>query len=236
MAETLQEYLQLQNINHFPSTPYHPQTNGMTERINGVLGTLVTKMSLGIRDRWDEFVKPATFILNARTHSTTGYSPFYLVYGLQPRLPGDIFPPLAHRHASPTDTSLLTNRQLIQLGQHRAMSLARSHANARNFSNSNGDLREPTFEIGQFVKLKNFTKQKFEFRWTGPYIIDQIGPHNTYILRRSNGQLLSSPHAGTHLSPWTSREEGVLSDTDTDNNLDDRNHPERVLNIMTQSD
>jgi transposase InsO family protein len=243
MAETLQEFLNLQQINHLPSSPYHPQTNGMTERVNGVLGALVTKMSLGIRERWDEFVKPAVFILNARTHSTTGFSPFYLVYGVQPRLPGDIFPPIAHRHVTSSDQSLITNRQLTKLGQHRALALSRSHTNARNWQESNGYTSEPTFVIGQFVKLKNFTKLKFQYRWTGPYIIDQIGPHNTYYLRRSDGSLLPSPYSGTHLASWTSQDGGVLSETDTDSvrdhsdtNIDNQIQVNETLAIMTQLD
>ena len=40
------EYLRLQATNHLPSTPYHPNTNGLTERVNGVIGSMLTKMTM----------------------------------------------------------------------------------------------------------------------------------------------------------------------------------------------
>jgi hypothetical protein len=176
----------------------------MVERVNGTLGNILTKMTLGTREKWDEFVQSAVFILNARKHAVTGYAPFYLVYGFDPRLPGDTFPPCIYSR-NPDDISLETNRELTRLGQHRALALKNSQRNAQIYANS-GEGHQ-TFKIGEFVKLKNYTKQKLQFKWKGPLIVFGIGPHNTYYLKKADGTELKNPHNGIHLAPWISLKE-----------------------------
>jgi hypothetical protein len=190
LGDVMKEYLAIQSINHFPTTSYHARTNGMVERVNGVLGSIITKMTLGTREKWEKFVEPAAFILNARKHSTTGFSPFFLTYGLNPRLPGDVFPPCTYSKKNDNDISSATHRELTRLSQYRALTS-----------------EYVQFQIGEFVKLKNFTKKKFEFGWNGPFIIQGIGPHNTYYLKKADGTLLDHPQNGIHLATWVSIKE-----------------------------
>ncbi|KAG2191199.1 hypothetical protein INT47_004430, partial [Mucor saturninus] len=42
---------------------------------------------------WDEYIDTVTFACRIRKYSTTGYSPFFLVYGTQPRIPGGFHRP-----------------------------------------------------------------------------------------------------------------------------------------------
>ena len=198
----MKEYLAIQSINHFSTTSYHPRSNVMVERVNGVLGAILTKMTLGTREKWDQFVEPAVFVLNARTHSVTGYSPFYLVYGINPRLPGDIFPPCIFSRKSDNDLSLQTYRELTRLVQHRALALKNSQENAKKYAAIDSDFKQ--FQVGEFVKLKNFTTQKLQFRWIGPFIIEAIGPHNTYYLKKADGSAVKNAYNGVHLAPWKS--------------------------------
>ena len=212
----LADYMDMQKINHFPTTPYHPNTNGMVERVNGVLGAILTKMTLGTREKWDDFVPAATFILNARKHSTTGYSPFFLAYGINPRLPGDVYPPCVFSR-SPEDVSLKTSSELIRLGIHRAEALKQSQKHAKAYAESQDpDRPVRTFQVGEYVRLKHYDKKKFEFLWRGPLIVDSIGPHNSYFLMEPNGTILTNPHNGMYLAPWTV-ERGVLSEPDPTN-------------------
>jgi hypothetical protein len=184
----------------------------MVERVHGVLGNLITKMSMGSPSKWDEFLPSATFILNARTHNVTGYTPFSLVYGFQPRLPGDIFPPCIFDTRDPDDISLLTSTELNRLGQNRALALQRSREQQDEYLRSREGQEAVTFSVGEYVKLKNFAKTKFQFRHNGPFIVDRIGANNYYYLMRANGDLLPHPYNGAHLLPWS----GALSSTAED--------------------
>ena len=40
-------------INHRKTTPYHPQTNGQTERVNGILVSILCKIVLDLKRNWD---------------------------------------------------------------------------------------------------------------------------------------------------------------------------------------
>jgi transposase InsO family protein len=83
-------YLKRVKVKHRTTTPYHPQTNGKVERLNGMLGQILTKQLI---DQpivlWDEYLAAALFATRIRAHSVTGMSPYKLVYGLEPRLTGD---------------------------------------------------------------------------------------------------------------------------------------------------
>ncbi len=41
-------------------------------------------------DRWDEHIDAVLFGIRVRTHHVTGYSPFYLMFGVLPRISGDV--------------------------------------------------------------------------------------------------------------------------------------------------
>ncbi|KAH9264560.1 hypothetical protein BASA83_011963 [Batrachochytrium salamandrivorans] len=54
--------------------PYHPQTNGMVERMHSMLGHGLTTLVHGKRDRWDEYLPQVLLALRTRTHAVTGFS------------------------------------------------------------------------------------------------------------------------------------------------------------------
>lgn len=50
---------------------------------------MITKYVRGEVHSWDEFVDNALFSCRIRKHNTTGLSPFFMTYGVEPVLPGD---------------------------------------------------------------------------------------------------------------------------------------------------
>ena len=69
------------------STPYHPQTNGLVERFNRTLGEALAKTAVQHLDEWDKYIAPVLFAYRTNKHSTTKFTPFYLLYGRQAQLP-----------------------------------------------------------------------------------------------------------------------------------------------------
>ncbi|GAA5812690.1 hypothetical protein MFLAVUS_006147 [Mucor flavus] len=51
---------------------------------------MLTKYCKGDIHSWEDYVDSALFSCRIRKHATTGYSPFFLVYGQDPVLPGDV--------------------------------------------------------------------------------------------------------------------------------------------------
>ena len=67
-----------------PSTAYHPQTNGQTERVNQSVKEFLTMFVNDKQDDWSDWLAIAQFCHNDRWHSATTYSPFFLTYGYHP--------------------------------------------------------------------------------------------------------------------------------------------------------
>jgi len=71
------------------STANHPETDGLSE--NGIK-TLIIALRAYCNSHcndWDDFLPGLELAFNSKVHTSTGVSPFYLVYGLEPRLPVD---------------------------------------------------------------------------------------------------------------------------------------------------
>ena len=48
-------------VEHRISAAYHPQTNGLVERLNQTLVNMLTKLSGEKRDDWDDYIDVALF-------------------------------------------------------------------------------------------------------------------------------------------------------------------------------
>ena len=72
------------------TTAYHPMGNGGTERFNRTLGNMLRALPLKEKQQWPQQVQTLTFAYNATVHETTGYAPFFLMFGRVPRLPVDV--------------------------------------------------------------------------------------------------------------------------------------------------
>ena len=84
-----QQLLDIANTEKLRTTSYHPQTNGQCERFNStlmnMLGTLSPKQKLD----WKAHLLTMCHAYNATQHPTTGFSPYFLMFGRHPRLPLD---------------------------------------------------------------------------------------------------------------------------------------------------
>ena len=69
------------------STPYHPQTDGQTERMNRTLEEMLRAYVNGAGDDWDRKLGMAEFHYNNSLHSSTRETPFLLNYGQHPYSP-----------------------------------------------------------------------------------------------------------------------------------------------------
>ena len=81
MSKVLAHYLGRLKVNYVFTSAFHPRTNGKAERTNGILKQMIRKYVQGRIHEWDKFVDAALFACRVRKHRTTGFSPFFLVYG-----------------------------------------------------------------------------------------------------------------------------------------------------------
>lgn len=90
MSQNMQKFLQTYNIEHITSCPYFHQANGLVERSVATLKTMLKKYCFNNPSTWDETLSKATSFINSSKQGSTKFSPFFLLFGYEPRLTSEL--------------------------------------------------------------------------------------------------------------------------------------------------
>ena len=86
-AEVSNEFLKAAHVTKVTSTAGHPRTQGLVERLNRTLITLLRVFcSRRMRD-WDQCLDEVMCAYNSTRHATTGFSPYMLTRGVEKAIP-----------------------------------------------------------------------------------------------------------------------------------------------------
>ena len=89
-SQLLQELYKMLGVKPVQTTPYHPQMDELVERFNQTLKQMLRKMIDEEGRDWDKLVPYILFAYREVPQSSTGFSPFEMVYGRDVRGPLDI--------------------------------------------------------------------------------------------------------------------------------------------------
>ena len=166
------EFTQSLRIAHIFSSPYHPQTNGQCEKANGLLKDLLTIATHYKSKQWSDHLPAIQQVYNASVHQSTGFTPNFLFFGRQLRLPNSLFDEIQPDDIiNDADQSLLG--PIIRLRQ--ALLKARDNVQhklkiAKSYYDRNAGAVN-TFCPGQRVFLKNATPRKLDLRYPKEFIV-----------------------------------------------------------------
>ena len=200
VSDAMNTFLHAAGVRHRTTTPYHPQTNGKVERFNGMLGKMLTQYLYGKPvTLWDEYLHQALFAVRIRIHSVSKHSPFFLLYGVDPRLPGDPNEPelsdnqearlegIIARHAAANEARLVHNKALVE----RAIKARIVRDQILK--------KDEDIPVGTYVLVRDESPLKFKSKWFGPYKVVLAAPIGTYALQDAYGKVLKSLIHGNRL-------------------------------------
>ena len=172
-SQVIAEVCKLLGIHKSCTTPYHPQSDGMVERFNRTLLNMLATTAEKHPFDWESQLRPLCLAYNTSVHPTTGYSPFYLMYGRQVRMPTDImFGTPTPDAASPSEYADDLRKRLE--GAYQQVREQMGHQLDRQKELYDKKVHGKLFEAGDLVWLfspvvPRGCPKKLHRPWTGPF-------------------------------------------------------------------
>ena len=177
------------------TTPYHPMGNGQVERFNQTLLQMLGTLEPTQKSDWKSYVLPLVHAYNATRHDTTGFSPFYLMFGRHPRLALDAFlglEPSAESGRTQAEYSTKFQSRLSFAYQKASEEAARQTERYKTYYDQR--VRESKLEVGDRVLIRALGlkgKVKIADDWEEmPYIVTEIPMQDipVYKVRQEDGK------------------------------------------------
>ena len=178
-AKSWQELWRLTGTKLGYSSAYHPQTQGVVERMNAVVSQTLRCLLTETNDKksWENSLPTVEMVINSMPNKSTGFSPFYLNYGHEPVLPMQL---LCGKEKISTESVASFIRRVTSDWELAKSNLQRSVALQQKYYDQRH--RDVHYEVGDLVllstrnlKMKG-TPVKLQRRFVGPFrVIETIG-------------------------------------------------------------
>uniref|UniRef100_A0A672FZX6 Gypsy retrotransposon integrase-like protein 1 n=1 Tax=Salarias fasciatus TaxID=181472 RepID=A0A672FZX6_SALFA len=151
-SAVIAELCKLYGVKKTRTTPHHPQGNPQCERFSRTLHDLLRTLPPEKKRRWPDHLTELVYAYNVTPHATTGYSPYYLLFGFQPHLPLDA---LLGQEPARDDTPdwLITHQERLRDAHARARECIERKA-ADRITQQQERIYCPPVDVGQLVYLR----------------------------------------------------------------------------------
>lgn len=204
-----QELCRLLEINKTRTSPYRPQSDGLIERFNK---TLLSMLSLFVdknQQNWDSLLPYVMMAYRSSVHATTGFTPYKVVFGKEMVLPVDVMlnVNLEETFESPSDyvqrmaETLSTVVGAVQQHQLQASSQQKKYSDFR--------AQVQYYSVGELVWVRNKARKKgvcfkLQRNYKGPFKVIERLSDVLYQLQSTEGGVAIVVHYN-RLKPYVSR-------------------------------
>ena len=188
-AMIVHELCKLLDVRQTRTTAYHPQTDGISERLMRTIKPMIKAYLTSTKqDDWDENLNALSFAYNTARHETTKFSPFYLMFMRYPKIPLDLFErqiePTLHlnpnEYAEQTQQRLKVAYEAVTNNTRSRMDKAKTHYD-RNIRPSEFKVGDYVYKVDDAIKPK--TANAFRSKRKGPYVIHEKINESIYIIK-----------------------------------------------------
>ena len=224
VSDCMAQVARLLSIRQLTTTPYNPACNGLVERFNGTLKTMLRRLCSEQPKLWHRFLGPLLFAYREVPQDSTGFSPFELMYGRNVRGPMQILrklwteeeeeesePRASYRYVLELRDRLEATLELAQEQLGAAQRKQRRYADAKAKSRS--------FKEGDEVLILLPTDHnKLLMQWKGPYPVTKcISPWNCSV---KVGNKEKTYHVNL-LKQYVRREQGLATEASAQSQADE---------------
>jgi hypothetical protein len=173
-SDFFKEFCSLLYVNKKYACPHWSQGNAATERTFRTFHNILAKYISRDEPDFDEYLDAACFCYNTSVHSSTGESPFFLMFGRDPIFCVDqIVDPKVRDPVALTDTAEF-KQTMVKCLRKAWWIASEEHTEAQKRFKAQYDkkVRLPTITVGDRVLLRNYdgkvnTSKKFHLPWKG---------------------------------------------------------------------
>ncbi|XP_062601794.1 uncharacterized protein LOC134263457 [Saccostrea cucullata] len=180
-SNIMKEVGRLLSFKQLVTTPYHPACNGLVEKFNGTLKSMLRKMSSERPKDWDRYLPALLFAYREVPQESTKFSPFDLVYARNVRGPMAVLKELWTKEEKDPEVKT-TYQYVLDLKERlaRTCELAQKELQkSKDHYKKQYDKRTKprSFKVGDFVLLLLPTDHnKLLMQWKGPFkVVDRKG-------------------------------------------------------------
>ena len=179
VSNLMEEVSRLISVKQIFTSPYNPRCNGLCEKTNAVLKSMLKKMCEERPQDWDRYLPAVLFAYREVPQASTGFAPFELLYGRQVRGPLQI---LKELWTGSEESEIRTTYQYVLDLQERLEQTCRvvrqnlMSAQQQQKHHYDKSSKQRTFEKGQKVLLLLPTdNNKLLLQWKGPFdVIEKV--------------------------------------------------------------
>ena len=212
LNEVIEDLTNKYLIKHRKTTPYNPKANGLTERANRIVGTILNKMVSAHKTDWDRKLPSAVHAYNTTEKTTTGKTPYFLVFGQEAvhgvELQVETFRVMASRNAESRLDTLPRLLAIEELEEIRDAALEKT-LGVQAKRKEMYDRKLPTdhgIREGGLVLLYDNRHQDFpgklHTRWMGPFRVIQVHENGSLQLENLQGQRLDTRVNGSRVKKY----------------------------------
>ena len=188
LSHILRDVCQLLSTTKLNTTAYHPQCDGMVERMNCTLKAMLRKHTAKFGKQWDQFLPGVLWAYRNTPHESTKEKPSFLLFGVDLRSPTEaaLLPPRTIESVDLTDY-----REELTLSLSSARELAVSSiqdAQKRYKHQYDKKARVASLRLGDWVLVRfpedeAGRQRKLSRPWHGPYRVTQLNNPDITVVK-----------------------------------------------------
>ena len=185
LSHLMKDLCELLGIKKLNTTAYHPECDGMVERFNRTLKTMLRKHASRFGNQWDRYLSGVVWAYRNVPHESTGEKPSFLMFGVDLRTPTEaaLLPPTPLESGDIDDYREEVVLSLSSARKLAADSIQRAQQKYRIAYDRKA--KERDYRVGDWVLVRFPQEEKGKLKklsrpWHGPYrVVSRSDPDLT---------------------------------------------------------